>query len=41
MKIKYITYLLYKKISDAYVFKPILYYLEICDKITVQINHPL
>ena len=41
MKIKNITYLLYKKISDTYVFKLILDYLGICDKITVQINHTL
>ena len=41
MKIKYITYLLYKKISDTYMLKPILDYLGICDKITVQINLPL
>ena len=41
MNTKYITHLLYKKISYTYVFKPILDYLGICNKIIVQINHPL
>ena len=41
MKIKYIVYLLYKKISDTYVFKAIFDYLGIWHKTTVQINHTL
>ena len=32
MMIKYIVYLMYKKVSDTYMFKPILDYLGTCDK---------